>query len=249
VATWVLLAVCCAATSTLSGAFGMAGGMVLLAVLSAILPVGPALAVHGLVQAASNGSRWWLLRRHVALRSCALYAAGAVVAAALAASAAWRPDRATVHVALGAVALAAVALRGRVRLRFDDPRGAAGCGAAVSVTQLTAGVSGPLLDAFFVDSPLDRRAVVGTKACTQTLAHVLKTAYFALLAGGLAAGAAPPLSAVALCGAAAVVGTHVGTRFLERLDESRFRRWTTALVVVLGAGHLVAGVVLAARGG
>lgn len=247
--TWLLLALCCAATSTLSGAFGMAGGMVLLGVLSAVLPVGPALAVHGIVQAASNGSRWWLLRRRVAGRSCLVYAAGAVVAAAAAAGLAWSPDRATVHLALGLVALSAVALRGRLRLRFDAPAGAAGCGAAVSVTQLTAGVSGPLLDAFFVDSPLDRHAVVGTKACTQTLAHVLKTAYFALAAGGLSAAAAPPGWAVALCGGAAVAGTQAGTRFLDRMDESRFRRWTTALVVVLGLGHLGAGLGIAARGG
>jgi uncharacterized membrane protein YfcA len=245
VETWFLLALCCAATSTLSGAFGMAGGMVLLGVLSALLPVGPALAVHGIVQAASNGSRWWLLRGHVPARPCLVYAAGALAAAAAAAGLAWRPERATVHAALGTVALAAVALRGRVRLRFDEPAGAASCGAAVTATQLTAGVSGPLLDAFFVDSPLGRHAVVGTKACTQTLAHVLKTAYFALLAGGLAASSAPPVWAVALCGGAAVLGTHVGTRFLDRMDDGRFRRWTTALVVLLGLGHLAAGVALA----
>lgn len=243
-----MLALTCAGTSALSGAFGMAGGMVLLGVLSALLPVGPALAVHGIVQAAANGSRWWILRRRVAGRSCLVYAAGALVAAAAAAWGGWRPDRATVHVVLGVVALSAVALRGRVRLRFDAPAGAAGCGAAVSVTQLTAGVSGPLLDAFFVNSPLDRHAVVGTKACTQTLAHVLKTAYFALVAGGLDAAAAPPVWAIALSAGAAVAGTHAGTRFLDRMDESRFRRWTTVLVVVLGAGHLAAGVALAVAG-
>lgn len=40
---------------------------------------------------------------------------------------------------------------------------------------LTAGVAGPLLDVFFVRTPLSRHAVVATKAATQVLAHLAKT--------------------------------------------------------------------------
>nr|MBP8248004.1 hypothetical protein [Phenylobacterium sp.] len=45
------------ATATLSGVFGMAGGLILMGVLTALLPVPAALAIHGLVQMASNASR------------------------------------------------------------------------------------------------------------------------------------------------------------------------------------------------
>ena len=44
-------------TSMLSGIFGMAGGLVLLGVLLAILPVGTAIAVQGAIQIVANGSR------------------------------------------------------------------------------------------------------------------------------------------------------------------------------------------------
>src|SRR3546814_5444179 len=47
-----------------------------------------------------------------------------------------------------------------------------------------AGVSGPLLDVFFVRSSMDRRAVVATKAACQTLSHLAKLIYFAHAMGG-----------------------------------------------------------------
>ena len=62
-ATIVLIAVL--ATAVLSGVLGMAGGMVLMAVLVTVLPVATAMVVHGFAQGASNGARVWFLRRHV----------------------------------------------------------------------------------------------------------------------------------------------------------------------------------------
>ena len=55
-------------TSMLSGVLGMAGGIILMALLVALKPVAAAMIIHGVVQATSNGSRAFLLRRHIALR-------------------------------------------------------------------------------------------------------------------------------------------------------------------------------------
>ena len=52
-------------TSLLSGIFGMAGGLVLLAILLAILPVGTAIAVQGAIQIVANGSRAWFSRAFI----------------------------------------------------------------------------------------------------------------------------------------------------------------------------------------
>src|SRR3546814_4824232 len=70
-------------TSFLSGIFGMAGGMVLVGVLLAVLPVPEAMALHAVTQMASNGWRavlWW---RHVRWRVVAAYLAGCAVALAV----------------------------------------------------------------------------------------------------------------------------------------------------------------------
>ena len=49
-------------TSFLSGIFGMAGGMILVGILLALLPLPDAMMLHGVTQMASNGWRallWW----------------------------------------------------------------------------------------------------------------------------------------------------------------------------------------------
>ena len=44
-------------TSFISGIFGMAGGMILMGILLAFMPLAPAMVLHGLVQTASSGWR------------------------------------------------------------------------------------------------------------------------------------------------------------------------------------------------
>jgi len=53
----ITVAIAVLLTSTLSGVFGMAGGLVLLAVLLTLLPVATAIAVQGAIQARGPGSR------------------------------------------------------------------------------------------------------------------------------------------------------------------------------------------------
>ena len=52
-------------TSLLSGVFGMAGGVVLMGVFTALLPVAAAMVTHGAVQLIANGFRAVLHRRHL----------------------------------------------------------------------------------------------------------------------------------------------------------------------------------------
>ena len=68
------------ATSFLSGIFGMAGGMILIGVLLALLPLPEAMVLHGVTQMASNG---WRGRCGGGMRTGArsgAYAVGALLA-------------------------------------------------------------------------------------------------------------------------------------------------------------------------
>lgn len=67
-------------TSILSGVFGMAGGLVFMGALAWILPVTTALALHGVIQFASNAWRVLLHRKHVAWPVLLWFAIGAVTA-------------------------------------------------------------------------------------------------------------------------------------------------------------------------
>ena len=53
------------ATAFLSSIFGMLGGLILMGILVSLLPVAPAMVLHGLIQTTSNGYRAWLNRNDI----------------------------------------------------------------------------------------------------------------------------------------------------------------------------------------
>lgn len=251
----LLLALTVAAfgTATLSATFGMAGGLILMGVYTALLPVPQAMVLHGVTQLVANGGRAWLLRGHVRADGVRFYLVGAAIAWVVLRGLAWVPSGAAVFLGIGAIPFVALALPPSPALDFGRRRGATLCGALVSGTQLAFGVAGPLLDVFFVRTGLLRREVVATKALTSALSHTLKVGYFAPLLFGTAGGAAAapdmadPLPGLGLAAGVTVVGALAGTRVgglvLERMGEDTFRRWTRRLVLAVGAVFLVRGVV------
>ena len=76
----LLLLVSVLATSAISGVLGMAGGMILMAILVSTVSVSAAMLIHGAVQATSNGSRAWFLRSHIQWHILPAYCLGAAVA-------------------------------------------------------------------------------------------------------------------------------------------------------------------------
>src|SRR4029453_2527915 len=73
-----LLAVSALVTSFVSGILGMAGGMILMGVLLAVLPLPVAMMLHGITQLASNAWRALLWRKEVDWRVFRGYLYGAV---------------------------------------------------------------------------------------------------------------------------------------------------------------------------
>jgi len=67
-------------TATLSGVFGMAGGLVLMGALALVLPVQAAFVTHGLLQLVANGWRAVLHRTFVRWDIVGWYALASLVA-------------------------------------------------------------------------------------------------------------------------------------------------------------------------
>jgi hypothetical protein len=146
---------------------------------------------------------------------------------------------------LGSTPFLALALPARARLDVTRPLQGVACGVVCMALQLVAGVSGPILDAFFVQSGMDRRGIVATKATVQTLGHALKIAYF----GALLALEGGELSPIVALGAVALAftGTHVSRGVLERMTDRQFIRWSRTLIVVVAIAYLWQGGVMVAR--
>ena len=229
----LLLAVAALSTAILSGVFGMAGGMLLMGVYAAVLPVATAMVLHGATQLFSNGMRAALLWRSIYVRGLAFYLAGALPAYAMLAQLHYVPDPALVFLGLGLAPFVAMLLPAR-HLDFTRPVVAVACGALVIAVQVLAGAAGPLLDVAFVETKLGRTQVVATKAITQVCSHTLKLAYFAPL---MSRGELSPELLGALL-AATVLGTFAGTRILARLSDRRFRSISRGLVLAIGLLYL-----------
>lgn len=229
----LLLSAAALTTALLSGVFGMAGGMVLMGVYAALLPIPTAMVMHGGTQFVSNTARALLLRRDVYWRGFFAYALGAGAAFALMSGLSYVPDPLLVFLLLGVTPFAAQ-LVPPAWVDFQQPRAAVVCGFNVVAVQLLAGAAGPLLDVAFLETKLSRTQVVATKAVTQVFSHALKLVYFvpALERGTIT----PELAACVLV--ATLVGTRLGTYVLTRMSDASFRRYSRGLVYTIGGVYL-----------
>jgi uncharacterized membrane protein YfcA len=211
------------ATSILSAVVGMAGGIVLLTIMLFFFDPIPAIAIHGVVQLASNSSRAVIQREHVAWDLVGRYAilllpmgyAGVQIAFTLPPHltkaliglfvlvATWRPD----WLLFGADV---DRLRPRVRFFF--------LGGFMGFMSTIVGATGPLQAPFFLRLGLTRHGIVGTKAACQSLSHVSKT--IVLGAVGFAFVEHVPL--IAAMAVMVIAGTWVGSQLLERVNERAF---------------------------
>jgi uncharacterized protein len=239
---FISIAIAVLITSFISGILGMAGGMILMGVLLALLPLPAAMMLHGITQLTSNGWRAWLWRIHVNWRVFRGYAYGALLALILFVAMRFLVSKPVAYILLGITPFISYVLPDKLTLNVDTRGHSFACGVICTALQLLAGVSGPLLDVFFVRSQMDRKRVVATKAMSQTLGHTLKILYF----GGLGATASAALSFElgAACVALALVGTSFSKRVLEGMSDANFRLWTKWTVLTMGVLYLASGLAL-----
>ncbi len=145
---YLILVLSVFATSVLSGILGMAGGMILMAILVSTLTVAGAMMMHGAVQAMANGSRAWFLRQHIQWRIMPVYGLGAGTALAGFAALTLVPDAAVVLILVGTFPFLARVNRRLSGLDISDGFTTFGCVVFVTAAQLLAGAYGPLVDVF-----------------------------------------------------------------------------------------------------
>lgn len=226
------------ATSFLSGIFGMAGGMILLGILLAVLSLPEAMALHAVTQMASNGWRGLLWLRYVQWRSAGAFLSGCAIAFAI--WSIWRyvPDKATTLILLGVAPFLVRLLPANLSPDAERPLHGMLVGGASMILMLLAGVSGPLIDTYFLGGKLERRQIVATKAVCQVCCHAAKLLYF----GGLvdrAAALDPVLAGLAVI--ATIVGTSMARPVLERLTDTQYRAWAMRIITAIACVYIAQG--------
>jgi uncharacterized protein len=226
-------------TATISGVFGMAGGLMLMGALTLAMPVSAAMVTHGAVQFVSNGWRAVLHRKHIDWRIIVMYGVGSAIAASLLAFATYSPTKALVYLLLGLVPGLAWLPKGQFNLDAARPVHAVACGLSVTGLNVIAGVSGPLLDVFFVRTELTRHQIVATKAATQAFSHTVKMIFYGVPLIGAATTGLPPWWFFALAAPLAMIGAWLGGMVLDRMSDLNFLKWTRWIVTALGVIYLI----------
>jgi len=225
-------------TSILSGVFGMAGGLVFMGVLAWILPVATALALHGVIQFASNLWRVILHRVHVAWPVLLWFGIGAAASIGFFSLMLFTPTKFYVFLGLGLMPILVWLPEKWLALDASNRWHALGGGFVSTGLALVSGVSGPVTDLLFIHTKLNRHQVVATKAVMQAIGHASKILVYGALLLGTRAREVIPLSVTAIAVLASMAGIMVGGHILDRISDAHFRASRRWIVTIIGATFL-----------
>ncbi|NNU81085.1 sulfite exporter TauE/SafE family protein [Halovulum dunhuangense] len=220
-------------TSFITAAFGIGGGIIMLATLASLLP-GPAIIpVHGLVQLGANGGRAVMLFRHLYKPVLVPFIVGTGIGVALAGSVVVNLPAAWIQIGVGGFILWSV---------FSTPpgflrRSAGLAGFVSSALSMFFGGTGPFVAAFLKAQGLGRMAQVATHSTLMSTQHLLKTVTFAILGFAFSQW----VGLVALLVVIGFLGTLAGGKVLARIDERRFRLVLSGILILLALRLIYAG--------
>jgi uncharacterized protein len=228
-------------TAALTAAFGLGGGLALLAVMSAIFPASAIIPIHGVAQLGANAGRFYLQRKDVIWQIALWFTAGGVIGAAFG--------------GVLAVEMPVWALRGGVGIFIlyavwgPRPSGFTPgiktyflTGAIGSFLTMFFGATGPIAATMLSATKLGRLNITATHAACMVAQHGLKIIIFGLL--GFAYGEwALLIAAILISGFA---GSTLGTHYLRRMHENTFRSGFN-VILTLVALYLLAAAALEFR--
>ncbi|PHP68889.1 hypothetical protein CSC94_02550 [Zhengella mangrovi] len=225
----LLLVVASFFTSALTAAFGVGGGLFMLALMGVMIPVAALIPVHGAVQLGSNTGRAWRQRAHVNTTILLPFLAGAIVGSMAGGYFVTGIPDAALKLVLGIFIIVVTWARIPGFESLSRAGLAAGGGILGFVTMLV-GATGPMMAAFLSKIlPSDRKALVATHALLMMVLHALKIAVFGVL--GFAFADWLPLVAAMI--AVGYAGTLWGTTLLEKMPEALFRKAFRILLTLL----------------
>ncbi len=212
-------------SSFITAAFGIGGGVLLLAVLASLMPPAALIPVHGLVQLGSNASRTALLLRYVFRPALPAFVAGSLIGCALGGLIVVDLPRQVVQAGVGVFIIWTVLAKPPAWLR----RWPLLTGGISSFLTMFFGATGVFVAGYTKSLELERHGHVATHAALMTVQHMLKVVVFGIL--GFAFG--PWLAVIAGMILSGFVGTWAGRFLLNRLSDLNFRRALDIILVLI----------------
>lgn len=225
----MLLMVSALATSALTAAMGIGGGVLLLAIMALVMPPAAIIPVHGMVQLGSNANRALLTLSHINLKVILWFLPGVIVGA-------WLASLVLIDLPLPIVQLC---IAGFILLLCWGPAipklatgriGTLIAAALTSFISLFVGATGPLVAAFIKQQQSgERLSTVATFAAAMTLQHAPK----AVVYGAAGFVFSEWLGLILLMIGAGMLGTWAGLHLLRRTSDQRFGQIFNVILTLL----------------
>lgn len=230
-----ILIVVSAATSFLTAAAGIGGGVALLAVMAVLMPAPALIPVHGVVQLGSNTARTLIMLRDVRTSVLLPFLAGSLVGAGIGGLTVVQLPPAVLKIGVAAFVLwsawgSPVAAPGRFTILLT--------GGFSSFLTMFFGATGPFISAMVKTLRLGRLEHVATHSACMVAQHLIKVAAFGLL--GFAYG--PYLPLIVAMVASGFLGTVIGKRVLVKMQDRNFHRVLSVVLTLLALRLLYDGI-------
>ena len=222
-------------TAALTAAFGLGGGLALLAVMSALFPAAAVIPVHGAAQAGANAGRLYLQRKDVVWRIVLIFSLGGLIGAAIGGRLAVEAPVWLLRGGVGAFILFTV-WGPKPKSFAPGPSTFLLTGVAAGFLTMFFGATGPIAAAMLSATALSRLNIVATHAAAMVIQHLTKIAAFGLF-GFAFAEWAWLIAAILLSGFA---GTYAGTHYLRTMPEETFRRGFKLILTAIAVYLLAA---------
>lgn len=215
-------------TAALTAAFGLGGGLALLAIMGALFPPAALIPVHGIAQLGANSSRLYFQWRDTIWPIVGWFALGCAIGAAVGARLYVEAPEHVLKAGVGLFVLAAVwgpkpgGFAPGVKTFFLT-------GAVGSVLSTFFGATGPITASMLSVARLDKLKTTATHAGCMVVQHGLKTIAFGFV--GFAFHEWALLIAAII--AAGFAGSAAGTHLLRAMPEAQFQKGFAYLLSIL----------------
>lgn len=216
----IFLVISSTATSLLSAVVGMAGGIVLLSLMTFVMPVSQLIPIHGVIQLVSNSSRTYFLRQSIIKPVFFFFLLGLPFGTWSAVQILKSLSDPTLPLSLILLLILYTLFKPKrlpeIKLPFW---GFFFIGFCVGILGPFVGATGPFLAPFFLRNDFTKEQTVSTLSSVQTVGHLIKIPAFLYLGFsyldfGLL---------LLLMSLATILGSRIGVAVLHKIDERFFK--------------------------
>lgn len=222
------LAIAALLTSTVAGVFGLGGGMLLISIVPFFIAPNAIIPVHGSAQLASNFSRSLFSFSRIAWSLFPQFLIGSLVGVAIVALFLSLIPVAVIPAFIGLYILVRLWLP-KLSERLSHLENMLIVGALQTGLGLIVGATGPMTTTILAKRYTDKDVVVATNALMMAFSHLAKIILFTLLGFSFVEYWLEILALVF----GATLGSYIGTRLRQRLDNTRFFQILQWLLTIL----------------